>query len=223
MNSRLGLRCERCRKRFRDRGWLAPDRVAKLSTPPEVRPNSAGTVEVVTLNSCRASTEGAVWSNDEPLSARAVLAPSRMTSLPKFCPPPSFASNTPLLLSLLPGPVVPGVRNTKASGARKTPLACLDASGSSIILALVHDSPDIGGFRLQCGSIGRDCKGFRDGTRLKRDVERRGRIDLNEKALLFRGLKAWSRNSQYCKRRLAYRESDTHPWRWKWFGKQRLK
>src|SRR5262249_62339492 len=96
---------------------LAPDLVVKLSTPPVVLPNSAGIVEVVTLNSFRASTDGAFSSKVEPSSAWTMLAPSRITSVLKFCPPESFDSNTPEEGEslLVPGPIAPGVRNTKDS------------------------------------------------------------------------------------------------------------
>ena len=111
---------------------FVPDLVVKLSTPPVVRPYSAGRVEVVTLNSSSASTEGAVWSKAAPLSARTVLAPSNNSSVPKFCPPPSLDRKAPSLRSAEPGPTVPGVRKTNASGERKSPCPP-KASGSSRI------------------------------------------------------------------------------------------
>src|ERR1700751_1360202 len=90
--------------------------------PAEVRPYSAEKVEVNTLNSLRASTEGAVWSNAEPLSERVVLTPSSRTSVLKFCPPLSFDWKIPEELApfwLVPGPWVPGVRKTNVSGERR--------------------------------------------------------------------------------------------------------
>src|SRR3954454_23769218 len=63
---------------------LVPERVVKLLMPPVVRLNCAGGVAVVTLNSCSASTDGAVSSNVEPLSGRAAEVPSSITSSPKF-------------------------------------------------------------------------------------------------------------------------------------------
>src|SRR6266446_3119144 len=116
---------------------LAPDLVVKLSTPPEVLPNSAGIVEVVTLNSFIASTEGAFSSNCEPSSAWTMLAPSRSTSVLKACPPESLDSNMPEEPPLVvPGPVVPGAKKTNDSGERKWlwPLAERDRGSSSICL-----------------------------------------------------------------------------------------
>ena len=100
---------------------FVPDLVVKLSTPPLVLPNSAGIVEVVTLNSLRASTDGAFSSNVEPSSACAMLAPSRITSVLKFCPPDNFDSKMPEddESELVPGPAVPGVKKTKDSAERK--------------------------------------------------------------------------------------------------------
>src|SRR5215469_12083618 len=49
-------------------------------------------VEVVTLNSVRASTVGAVWSNAAPESERTTLMPSSRISVPKFWPPDNFDS-----------------------------------------------------------------------------------------------------------------------------------
>ncbi len=64
--------------------WIAlvPDLVEKLSKPAVVRPYSEEGVEVVTLNSCRASMVGEVSSKDEPFSLRVMLAPSSRTSAP---------------------------------------------------------------------------------------------------------------------------------------------
>ena len=90
----------------------------KLSIPPVVRPYVAGNVAERTLNSWIASTDGAASSNDEPFSVRSVLAPSRRISFPKFWPPPIFEMKMPLLLFAVPGPEVPGARNTNASGDR---------------------------------------------------------------------------------------------------------
>jgi hypothetical protein len=108
--------------------------VVKLSTPPEVLPNSAGIVEVVTLNSLSASTEGAFSSNVDPSSACTMLAPSRITSVLKFCPPESLDSKIPEdgESLLVPGPAVPGVKKTKDSAERKwlCPVE-LSASGKS--------------------------------------------------------------------------------------------
>jgi len=73
--------------------------VMKFSTAPVVRPYSAGKVAVWTLNSCRASTEGASSSNDDPFSLRVWLAPSTIISLPKFCPPPTLEIKIPLELT----------------------------------------------------------------------------------------------------------------------------
>src|SRR5260370_1560874 len=123
---------------------LAPDLVVKLSTPPEVLPNSAGIVEVVTLNSFRASMEGAFSSNVEPSSACAMLAPSRITSVLKFCPPASLDSKIPDEGEslLVPGPAVPGVKKTNDSAERKwlCPVA-LRANGSSSICRLSTTVP----------------------------------------------------------------------------------
>src|SRR5216683_3043631 len=88
--------------------------------PPEVRPYSEEKVEVKTLNSLKASTEGAVWSNADPLSERVVLTPSRSTSVLKFCPPLNFDVKIPdEPPPLVPGPWVPGVRKTNVSGERR--------------------------------------------------------------------------------------------------------
>src|SRR6266581_7477596 len=123
---------------------FAPDLVVKLSTPPEVLPNSAGIVEVVTLNSFIASTEGAFSSKVEPSSACTMLAPSRITSVLKFCPPASLDSKIPDEGEslLVPGPAVPGVKKTNDSVERKwlCPVE-LRANGSSSICLLSTTVP----------------------------------------------------------------------------------
>ena len=100
---------------------LVPDFVTKFSIPPVVRPYSAAGSACVILNSWTASTEGASSSNEDPFSLRVWLAPSISTSLAKFCPPAIFEIKIPLLLFAVPGPVVPGNKNSKASTARNAP------------------------------------------------------------------------------------------------------
>ena len=58
--------------------------------PPEVLPYCELKVDVKILNSLNASTDGAVWSNADPLSERVVLTPSSNTSVLKFWPPLNF-------------------------------------------------------------------------------------------------------------------------------------
>src|SRR3984885_11653794 len=102
--------------------------------PDVVRPNSAEGVDVVTLNSWRASIEGEVSSNDEPFSLRVMLAPSSNTSAPYAWPPLKREKNTPLpVLPLVPvpGPVVPGNRKTNVSGERSPPTPDASDSGRS--------------------------------------------------------------------------------------------
>src|SRR5207253_9485586 len=96
---------------------LAPDFVVKLSMPPEVRPNSAERVEVVTLNSLIASMDGAFSSKVGPSSAWEILAPSRITSVPKFWPPANLDSKTPEdgLSLAVPGPYRVGRKEAKGT------------------------------------------------------------------------------------------------------------